>query len=160
MSPTAIKEEVFELNQSVAGISATNISVVTGEGMQVIWEYEVPVGYSLLFRQEDHFAAYMEVASEADAASLLDIVISDASRVAIRPILNQIRYAQARGSASTFLAFQDEDYFNYLDLSPGEIAFAREGERVLVRGNMNAVLVVASCYFHLTCKRVRHTLFE
>ena len=160
--PTAVKEEVFELNRNVTDIAETNISVLSGEGMQVIWEYPVPTGYSLVFEQEDHFAAYMVVAgpAEAGAGALLDIVISDASRVAIRPILNLIRYAQAKGCDTTFLAFQDEEYFNHLDISQGEAVLAREGERVLIRGNMNAVLVAASCYFTLTCKRIRHTLFE
>lgn len=158
--PTQVKEEVFILDRNVAGINKTNIAVSTGEGLQVIWDYQVPTGMSLIFRHEDHFACYLDATGEVGVASQVDVVISDASRVAVRPILDMIRYAQARGSSTTFLAFSDQEYYNHLDIAPGDVVIAREGERVLVRGNVGATLVETSCYFILTCHRVRHTLFE
>ena len=160
--PTAVKEETFELNRNVTGMAETDIAVSTGEGLQNIWRYQVPTGYSLVFDSKDHFAAYLENASAAEVAagSLVDIVIEDAAQQARRPLLNTIRYSQARGSATTFLAFQDENYFNYLDIPAGEVVMAREGEWVLIRGNVNTTLDASDSYFLLTCKRVRHTLFE
>jgi len=159
--PTAVKEEVFEITRDIV-TNEYNIAVSTGEGMQVIWDYVVPVGQSIVFRHEDHFAAYMATAGPTELttlSSLIDVVVSDSSKVAIRPILNAIRYNQARGSATTFLAFSDEDYYNHLDITPGDVIIAKEGERVLVRGNINTALVAASSYFSLTCNRIRHTLF-
>ena len=161
---TTVKEEVFVLNRNATGMVETDGAISTGEGMQTIWDYPVPTGYSLVFNSDDHFAAYLVSTgtTEVGVASLIDVVISDSSRVAIRPILFTIRYDQARGSATTFLAFADKDYFNYLDIALGEPVVAAEGERVLIRANANGAIDTDGgvAYFALTCKRVRHTLFE
>ncbi len=162
--PAAVKEEVFELTRDII-TTETDITVASTEGrtMQTIWEYLVPTGISLVFKPEDHFAAYLARTgpTEIRVDTLLDIVISDSSRQAARALLNQIRYDKARGSASTFLAFQDKDYYNYLDILPGDAVIAREGERVQIRGNAVDETVDASiCFFSLTCHRIRHTLFD
>jgi hypothetical protein len=127
-----------------------------------MWAYKVPTGISLVFSSKDHFAAYLEdsISAEAGAGSMVDIVIMDAAQQNSRTLLNPIRYAQARGSATTFLAFQNKEYFNFLDIPEGEEIAAREGEWVVIRGNINATLDASDSYFTLTCKRVRHTLFD
>ena len=158
---TKVKEEKHVLTRDQMTVE-TDIAVSTGEGLQNIWDYLVPIGMSLVFRHTDHFAAYLLNTSTAEPAvgSLLDIIVTDSSRQSIKQILNQIRYSQARGSATTLLAFQDVDYFNYLDIPEGEVVIVEEGERVIIRGNINATLHADNSYFNLTCHRVRHTLFE
>lgn len=160
--PTAIKEEVFTITRDIVD-TETDPTVVTGEGMQLIWEYEVPTGQSFVFRYEDHFAAHLILTStsEANAKALIDVVITDSSRNAVRSLLNVIRYDKARGSASTFLAFSDKDYLNHLDITPGEEVIAREGERITVRANaLDELLDASLSTFALTCHRIRHTLFD
>ncbi len=161
---TAIKEEVWEITRDVI-TTETDITVASGEGrlLQTIWEYLVPTGVSLVFKPEDRFAAFLQKAgpTEVRADALMDIVVSDSSRQSVRPLLNQIRYDKARGSASTYLAFQDADYYNHLDISPGEQVIVKEGERVQIRGNaINETVDASICYFSLTCSRIRHTLFD
>ena len=161
---TQVKEEYFELNRSVSGMTETDIAVSTGEGLQNAWEYQVPVGYSLVFGSKDRFAAYLALVAgpgtECAVGSTIDVVLADSSKQSVRSLLNTIRYSQARGSATTFLAFQDEQYFNYLDVPEGEVFTAEEGEWVIIRANVNAAMDASLCFWILTCKRIRHTLFE
>lgn len=162
--PAAVKEETFELTRDVI-TTETDITVASTEGrtMQTMWEYLIPTSISLVFKSVDHFAAYLAKAgpTEIRVDALLDIVIVDSSRQSSRTLLNQIRYDRARGSATTYLAFQDKDYYNYLDILPGEEVIAREGERIQIRGNaVNETVDASICYFSLTCHRIRHTLFD
>lgn len=147
--------EAFDLNQSVSGMSETDIAVSTGEGVQDIWKYQVPVGYSLIFTSEDVFSAYLETSApaEAGAGSLVDIVIQDSSKQNTAPILNQVRYAQVK-------EFQDRNKLAHLDIPVGKESVAPEGSFVVVRGNINGTLDASDSYFSLSCKRVRRTLFK
>lgn len=156
-----VVEEFLELNRNISGMSETDIAVSTGEGLQELWKYQVPVGHSLVFKKSDHFATYLENSSSAEVAagSLVDVAIMDANKQTFRTLLGQIRYAQARGSASTFLAFQDRDYFNHLDIQEGEAVVAEEGEFIVIRANCNATVDASDSYFILTCTRVRKTIF-
>jgi hypothetical protein len=150
-----VKEEVFKLMRTETGIVETDITVATAEGLQTIWEYPIPVGHYLIFHSYDHLSAYLETTApaEAGAGSTVDIVVADASKQNTRTIMNPVRYAQLK-------EFQDSDYLCHLDVPPGEVIVAREGERVLVRGNINGNLDASDCYFELTCSRVRRSLFS
>ena len=154
---TSVKEEKYELNRNVTGVSETDVALSTGEGVQAAWEYTVPVGMSLVFSPEDTFAVYLEDSQatpvEAGAGSPVDITIMDTARQSMRTILNQLRYGNCKD-------FTDRDKLVKLDIQPGGVIVAEEGERVLVRVNiLTQTLDASDSYFQLTCKRVRHTLF-
>jgi hypothetical protein len=150
-----IKEEIFKLMRTEVGITESDITVVTGQGLQNIWDYLVPVGHSLIFHSTDHFSAYLETTAPAEcgATSTVDIVITDSSRQSVRSLLNTVQYRQLK-------EFADSDYFCHLDVPPGEVVIAREGERVIVRGNVNGNLDASDSYFELLCTRVRRSLFS
>lgn len=154
--PTRVLEEIFEIDRSDAQVSETDISIATGEGLQNIWEYEVPTGMSLVFTREDTIHCYLEntAAAEAAAGSLVDAVVYDSPRQNMRALLQVTRYA-------TVKEFQDLNLFRHLDIPEGEEIIAREGERVVVRGNiLTATLDASDSYFKLTCKRIRHSPLE
>lgn len=161
--PTAIKEERFELNRVATGIVERDLAAKSGDGYPVpVWEYPVPVGYSLVFSNKDIFSAYLEddgvpaeCVATGTAAVRADIVIMDSSKQNMRSILNIRRYGD-------FKDFNDEDKVLHLDIPPGEEVVAREGERVCVRVDCPGAvetLDASDSYFRLTCKRIRHTLF-
>ncbi len=161
MSPTAVKEEKFELNANVAGITTNDITYETADGsLQILYEYPVPTGYSLVFSAEDILSAYLEdegVPAECLAGVKADIVIMDSSKQNARSLLNELRYGDIK-------EFQDVDLLCHLDIPAGEQVLAREGERVCIRANCTGAAAiytidVSACYFRLTCKRIRHTLF-
>ncbi len=152
-----VVEEKLELNRNISGISETDISIASGEGVQDIWVYQVPVGHKLIFKREDVFAAYLEdsqgTPAEASAASSVDVVIKDASKQVIKPLLNQVRYTQCK-------EFQDVDKLLHVDIPVGEVFVAEEGEFVVVRGNiLTQTLDASDSYFLLTCHRIRKSLF-
>lgn len=161
---TAVKEEVWELNQSVSGITSRDLVAKTADGSLVpIYEYAVPVGDALVFDGNDKFSAYLQDDgvgdTECEGAGVdsvkVDIVIMDANKQNVRCILNKIKY-------DSVSEFQDEDVIVRLDIAQGEQVIAREDERVCIRANCPgtvASLEIAECYFRLTCKRIRHTLF-
>jgi len=161
---TKVIEEIFELNQDVSGIVERDLAAKTADASVVpIWEYPVPVGYSLVFDGKDQFSAYLEdnettpaeCAATAVAAVKVDIVIMDASKQNVRSVLNMRRYGDVK-------EFQDEDKIAVLDIAPGEQVIAREGERVCIRADSPGTIVTidtSDCYFRLSCKRVRQTLF-
>lgn len=154
-----VKEEAFVLTRVESGIVETDVVVSAGmKDVIAAWEFPVPVGHSLVFSPQDTFSAYLEDSQatpvEAVAGSLVDIVIMDSSRQSLRTILNQLRYGDVK-------EFQDRDKIRNLDIQPGSVVVAEEGERVLIRVYiLTQTLDASDCYFNLTCKRVRHTLFE
>jgi len=160
MCPTAVREEIFEINDGTTGITEYDLAAKTADrSLQVIVEYPVPVGYSLVFRQEDTFSAYLEdneaAPAECVAGVKADIVITDSSRQNVRSILNMCRYGDIK-------EFQDVDKLQHLDITPGEAVIAREGERVCIRADNPYTIVTldtSDCYYRLTCRRIRHTLF-
>jgi len=148
------KEEAFKLERTLAEITETDIAVSSGEGLQTIWRYTVPTGINLIFSHADVLSAYLENsgAAEVAAGSLIDVIIEDADRQAHRTIFNESRYTKVK-------EFQDEDLKAHLDVEPGQVVVAREGEHVTIRGNVNTTLDASDSYFNLTCKRVRRSLF-
>lgn len=150
---TVVKEEHLKLNRNISGISEADIAVSTGEGMQDIWSYKVPVGHVLVFRPTDTFAAYLDdsTGAEADAGSSVAIDKTDASKQARQPILNQLRYTQIKD-------FTDKDKLVHLDIDPGEEIRVNEGEWVIIKGNIGETLDASDSYFELTCHRIRRTL--
>ena len=161
---TQVKEEIFELNRNVSGITERDLAAKTADGTPVpVWEYPVPVGDALVFDSNDRFSAYLEdnetTAAECVATGVTavkaDIVIMDSSKQNVRSVLNMLRYGD-------FKEFTDEDKIVRLDIAPGEQVVAREGERVCIRVDSPGTIVTldaSDCYFRLTCKRIRHTLF-
>lgn len=163
--PTAIKEEVWEINDAVTGITEYDLAAKTADGsLQTIVEYPVPVGYSLVFRQEDTISAYLEddgVPAECLSSVKVDIVIMDSAKQNVRSILNMLRYGGI-GAAARLNEFADVDKLVHLDITPGDAVIAREGERVCIRANCPgavATIDTSDCYYRLTCRRIRHTLF-
>lgn len=147
-------EESFELNRSVADISETDISIATGEGMQDIWKYKVPVGYSLVFSNDHVFAAYLESTAPAECAAgtLVAVEKRDANQRSRVALLDTLRYAQLKD-------LQDADKLVHLDIEPGKTVVVGEGEYVVITGNTLTVTLDASdSYFRLTCKRLRKTM--
>ncbi|MFH1327530.1 MAG: hypothetical protein ABIH76_01560, partial [Candidatus Bathyarchaeota archaeon] len=93
----------------------TDIAVSTGEGLQNIWEYLVPVGHTYVFNPQDTFSAYLETSApaEAGAGSDVDVVIQDAAKQSSRSLVNPVRYAQIK-------EFQDRDKMLHLDIEEGK----------------------------------------
>ena len=159
--PTQVKEEQFILSRDVSGISENDLAAATADGsLQIVFEYPVPTGYSLVFGAEDTFSVYLEddgVPAESLPATKVDIVVMDSAKQNVRSLLNELRYGDIK-------EFEDVDKLAHLDISPGEQVIAREGERVCIRANNTGGAIVtidaSECYFNLTCKLIRHTLFE
>jgi len=161
---TAVKEEIFELNRNIAGITERDLAAKTADGSLVpVWEYPVPVGDALVFDGNDKFSAYLadaagsavECEGSGVGAVKVDIVVMDASKQNVRSILNMINY-------DSISEFQDEDKIVTLDIAPGEQIIVREQERVCIRANCPgsvATVDASISYFRLTSKRVRPTLF-
>lgn len=158
---TAVKEEAFEITANTTGITSNNLAAVSADkSLQIVWEYEVPVGYALVFTSEDVLSAYLEDNTGNHTACVetttrVDVVIMDSSRHNVRAIMEPCLYLQMQD-------FADADRFKHMDIAPGEQVIANEGERVCVRvAPPTAVptLDAADSYFRLTCKRIRHTLF-
>lgn len=161
MSPTQVKEETFELNTSVSGISSNDLAAATADNsLQILWEYPIPTGYSLVFSREDIFSAYLEdsetTPAESVASTKVDVVIMDSAKQNARSLLNELRYGNIK-------EFEDVDKLVHLDIPAGEQVIAREGERVCIRANNTGgavtTLDVDDSYFRLTCRLIRHTLF-
>ena len=158
---TAVKEEKFELNLNVSGVSTTDPTPVapsSGGIPMVFHEYPVPVGVSLVFTAEDIFALYFYSSSEAAEVNVkgtVDIVIADSSKQNTRSLLQVTRYGNLK-------VFDDADQVRHLDILPGDEIIVREGERILIRGEsgFGGTIDGSESYFRLTCKRIRHTLFE
>lgn len=160
--PTQVKEEQFVLSRDVSGMSENDLAAATADNsLQTVFEYLVPTGYSLVFGAEDTFSAYImdneSGAAESVAGTKLDIVVMDSAKQNVRSLLNELRYGNIK-------EFEDEDKLAHLDISPGEQVIAREGERVCIRANNTGGAIVtvdaSDCYFSLTCRLIRHTLFE
>ena len=148
-------DEKFVLTRNESGISEADISIASGEGLQDIWTYQVPINQRFIFTRDSVFSAYLEdsVPAEAVAGALVDIVIKDASKQAVRSLLNLLRYAQVK-------EFQDVDKLCHLDIPIGEQIVAEEGEFIIVRGNLLTVTLDASdSYFSLSCVRSRRSIF-
>lgn len=159
---TAVKEEVFEINGSTVGLETENdLTYATiDNSLQVIWEYEVPVGVAIIFTVEDILSAYLisTGSTEAVGATMyVDVVVMDSSKLNVRSILNVCQYENIK-------EFADADKLKHLDISAGNPVVANEGERICIRGNNRtsglATLDASACYFRVTCKRIRHTLFS
>ena len=159
--PTAVKEEQFELNSSVPGMSENDLAAATVDNsLQIIFEYEVPVGVAIVFTAEDTLSAYLEddgVPAECIAATVyIDLVIMDSSKLNVRSVLNVCQYGNIK-------EFQDADKLRHLDIAPGSQIIANEGERICFRANSRtsgiASLDVSASHWRLTSKRIRHTLY-
>lgn len=160
--PTQVKEDQFVLSRDVSGMSETDLAAATADNsLQIVFEYPVPTGYSLVFGAEDTFSAYLKDAeggaAESVAGTKVDIVVMDSAKQNVRSLLNELRYGNIK-------EFEDVDKLAHLDISLGEQVIAREGERVCIRVNNTggAITTVdaSECYFCLTCRLIRHTLFE
>jgi len=149
-------EETFKLTQSETGVTGTDITVAATEPMQVMWEYLVPVGHSLIFRSTDHLSAYLydlTDSAECHATAIVDVVIQDSAKRNTRSVMDTTLYTRIKN-------FADPDYFTHLDLLSGEVAVAREGDRIQIRGNLAGdALDVSESYFELTCHRIRASMF-
>lgn len=155
---TAVKEERWELNLNVSGIVTTDPHPATGGEPHTFQEYPVPVGESLVFSAEDTFSLYFYSGSEVAEVNnkgTVEIMIMDSAKQNMRSLLQLTRY-------QTLKQFEDTDKLRHLDISPGEEVIVREGERVCIRGEsgLGGTIDGSECYFRLTCKRIRHTLFE
>lgn len=149
-----MKEETFKLTRD--NITAeTNIAISTGEGLQRIWEYKVPDGETVVYTQEDTLSVYLDnsAGAECDAGSKIDVVITDINRQNTRQLIGEIRYAQVK-------EFADRDKMLHLDIRAGEEVKAEEGERIIIRGNVNTTLDASDSYFELTSKKLRRTLLK
>lgn len=149
-----IKEESFKITRDMVTVE-NNITLSTGEGLQNIWEYKVPDGETLIFRKTDTVSVYLENSSSAEcgAGSLVDVIISDAAKQNQRQLLGIVRYAQLK-------EFADKDKLCHLDVKDGEEVRADEGERIIIRGNVNTTLDASDSYFELLCTKVRRTLLK
>ena len=159
---TAVKEEVFEITRNTTGLATeTDLAAATADdSLQIIWQYPVPTGFALVFTAEDILSAYLEdegVPAECvDATVFVDVVVMDSSRQNVRTIMGVCQYGN-------IVDFAEVSKLKHMDISPGEQIIANEGERVCIRANSKtsgiATIDASACYFRLTCKRIRHSLF-
>lgn len=157
---TKVIEEKWELNKDVSDITERDLAAKTVDGsLQPVWEYPVPVGYSIVFSREDIFSAYLDdnegSPAESVAGTRIDVVIMDSAKQNVRSLLNPLRYGGVK-------EFQDVDKLIHLDIAAGEDVVAKEGERICVRVDSGGAIETidgSDSYFRLTCKRIRHTLF-
>lgn len=158
--PTAVKEEAWELNADVVGITANDLAAISADNsLQIVWEYPVPVGYALVFTSEDVLSAYLEdntgPTEMVSTTTRVAVSILDSSRHNMRSVMNPTLYTNIQ-------EFADIDKLKHMDISPGEQVIADEGERVVIQvapPSAVATFDASDSHFLLTCKRIRHTLF-
>ena len=162
--PTQVKEEKWEINIADGDVTSSDPlgTATTGEVMLPFHEYVVPIGTSLIFTAEDVFELYLyELSAECGDDDPVDVIVMDSSKQNSRALVQQLRYGncQFMDESTGAIRLAEEDKC-HLDIPPGEQIIVREGERILVRAYAGAQTIDGSeCYFRLTCKRIRHTLF-
>lgn len=165
--PTQVIEERWEINVDDGDVTSTDplgvaVALATRyTPLQVFNEFLVPVGVSLVFTAEDTFCLYLTYSSPGEAADgdPVDVVVVDSSRQNMRTLVQQLKYVNCQfvSNGSTYHPIEDQCH---LDIAPGEQVIVREGERIQLRANVGAQTIDGSaCYFRLTCKRIRHTLY-
>ena len=164
--PTKVVEEKWEISIDDGDVTSTDplgVAVDATTRLTPLYafnEYVVPVGYSLVFDAKDIFALYLYyTASEAADDDPVDVVILDAARQGQRSLVQRLKYVNCQFNDGSAAQHPEED-FCHLDIAPGDQIIVREGERIQIRANVGAQTIDGSaCYFRLTCKRIRHTLF-
>lgn len=158
---TAVKEEVWEITDSTPSISANDLAAISADkSLQIVWEYEVPVGVALIFTAEDILSAYLEDdTSDTEmigTTTRVAVSILDSSRHNMRSVMNPTLYTNVK-------EFAEENKLKRLDIATGDQIIANEGERLVIQVAPPAAVTTfdaSDSYFRLTCKRARHSLFE
>jgi len=92
------------------------------------------------------------VASEVRAIDRVRVQVRDASEEGRRTIFGPLQYAQIKD-------FQDITKFAHPDIER-EIVLPEDHWLVIEVRSTAGVIDASDCYFKLSCKRIRHTLFE
>ena len=126
-----------------------NCTLTTGTAaiMSDIVVYKVPRHTAILFRPEDIFCAYLK---DAGAESL----VTDTWELIVRDPNSLTNEVLAQGAYIRIKTFDDRNKTLKLGLSK----LVKSDYLVVVRAKCATVLVVASCYWQLTCLRYAETL--
>jgi len=92
-------------------------------------------------------------AIEANTGSRIELAVTDPAKQNKRSLLNQLRYTEVK-------EFQDQEKKCHLSVPKGRVIIANEGEWLQILANLlGATAAYASCYFVLSCLRIRRTIF-
>lgn len=149
---TKITDEVFQLTDSETDVTATDIS--TGQTSLWLqgWRFQVPVDQEYVFTPEDTFSIYAKdlATAELTVADILRIRVEDPSHTDSKLIIGPLRYTQLDD-------FTDADLIAHLDLSRPLIVKA--GHWIIIEVYCAVSLDESACYWALTCRRIRTTMF-
>lgn len=121
-------------------------------GQSLYWIRARVSAYTSAATQPKGDYAYVNSALEHLAVDMIKIETRDASEEGRALLLAPCQYSQVK-------EFQDVDKFTHFDIA--EPAIVPEGHWIAIMGKSTAgVMDVSASYFKLSCKRVRHTLFE
>lgn len=139
-----VKSGEFSINQNDANITSANGTVAI---MSDIYKFTVPLGTNILLRPEDIVCMYAKDAgAEAVATDSWQLVAKDPNSLTTEVIASGI-YAQIK-------EFQDRTKVFKLGVSK-----LLDSQYILsLQFKATTVLVVASCYFTVTCLRYYKTL--
>ena len=115
--------------------------------MSDIFNYKVPRHTAVLIRPEDIVSAYLKDATaEALATDPFELIVRDPNELSSEQL--------AQGQYTIIKEFQDRNKVKKL----GASKLIKSDYIVVLRVKATTVLVVASCYFQLTCLRYAEVL--
>jgi len=139
-----IKSMEHNITQNDANVTAAN---GTAAVMSDIYSYKVPRHTAILIRPEDVISAYLyDAAAEAVATDAFEVIVRDPNGLSSEII--------ASGQYAIIKEFQDANKLKKM----GASKLIKSDFTLVVRVKATTVLVVASCYFQLTCLRYAETL--
>jgi hypothetical protein len=127
----------------------SNCTLATGTAalMTDIATYKTPRHTAIQLRPEDVLSAYLKDAgAEMAATDVYELVVRDPNQLSTEVI--------SAGIYTTIKEFQDRNKTKKLGLSK----LVRSDYFIVLRAKATTVLVVASCYWQITCLRFAQTL--
>jgi len=126
-----------------------NCTLTTGTAalMTDIVVYKVPRHTAILFRPEDIFCAYLK---DAGAEAL----VTDTWQLLLRDPNSLTSEILAQGAYIRIKTFDDRNK----TLKLGQTKLVKSDFQIVVQAKCATILVVASCYWQLTCLRYVETL--
>ena len=139
-----VKPMEHTITQNDGNVTSAN---GTAAVMSDIYDYLVPRHTAILIRPEDILSAYFkDAAAGALATDAFEMVIRDPNELSSELL--------AQGNYLRIKEFTDKNK----TLKMGMSKLIKSDYHLVLRFNATTVLVVASCYFQLTCMRYAETL--